>query len=334
MIKQAIEHIHWEWPWVLLLLIPLTVMDWWVRKRLKTNLSVMKVSSLSLFLQDNSIKTYLRKLPRFLKIIAIMLIIVAMAMPYQLRSLEINRGKGIEIVLCLDVSGSMLAQDFLPNRLIAAQQVAKDFIKNRKGDKIGLVIFSGQSLTLCPITTDHQALLYQLDNINYGILKDGTSIGSGLASAVERLRQGSAATRVVLLLTDGEDTGGIMSPTTAKDIAKTFGIKVYTIGMGTEGYANIPYETLSGTVLEKEKVSIDEELLQLIARETGGKYFRAKNKEALESIYKEISLLEKSDIKTITFNKKDYLFQPLALAAFVLLSIAWLLKNTWLRQFP
>jgi Ca-activated chloride channel family protein len=255
-------------------------------------------------------------------------------MPFRYRSLELNKGKGIDIVLCLDVSGSMLARDFTPNRLLASQQVAREFVEKRKGDRIGLVIFSGQSLTLCPVTTDHNALLYQLDNINYGVLKDGTSIGTGLASAVERLRQGGAVTKIVLLLTDGEDTGGIMSPTTARDIAKTFGIKVYTIGMGSEGYAEVPYQTLTGTVVEKEKVSIDEDLLKSIANETGARYFRAKSRMELEQIYEEIDGLETSDIKTFVFNKKDYLYYPIAGAALALLVVSWILKNTWLRQFP
>jgi Ca-activated chloride channel homolog len=334
MIRRALQDIQFEWPWALVLLLLLPAIYWWLQKKGRYQQPVMVVSALPPLVHGYNLKTALRNLPDILKALAFVLIIISMAMPFRYRSLEINRGKGIEIVLCLDISGSMLAQDFKPNRLIASQEVARDFIEKRKGDKIGLVIFSGQSLTLCPITTDHTALLYQLNNINYGILKDGTSIGSGLASGVERLRQGDAITKVILLLTDGEDTGGLMSPTTAKDIAKTFGIKVYTIGMGTEGYAEVPYQTSAGTVMEKEKVSIDETLLETIAAETGGKYFRAKNRPELEQIYTDIDSLEKSDIKTTVFNKKEYAFAPIAAAALILLLLSWLLQYTWLRRFP
>jgi Ca-activated chloride channel homolog len=334
MIRHLLQDIQFEWPLALGMLLFLPAIMWWLYKKNEKRQPVMVVSALSPLSDGYNLKTSLRKLPAIFQFAAIGLLIVCIALPFRYRSLEINKGKGIDIVLCLDVSGSMLARDFTPNRLLASQQVAREFVERRKGDKIGLVIFSGQSLTLCPVTTDHKALLYQLDNINYGVLKDGTSIGTGLASAVERLRQGASVTKVVLLLTDGEDTGGIMSPTTARDIAKTFGIKVYTIGMGSEGYAEVPYQTLTGTVMEKEKVSIDEGLLTSIALETGGKYFRAKNRAELEQIYQEIDALETSDIKTFSFNKKDYLFYSMAGAALVLLMISWILQYTWLKQFP
>jgi Ca-activated chloride channel family protein len=167
------------------------------------------------------------------------------------------------------------------------------------------------------------------------MLLDGTSIGSGLASSVERLRLGKSKSKVIVLLTDGEDTGGKMSPDVAKDLAKTFGIKVYTIGIGTEGYANIPYQTSIGTtVMEKERVSIDEGLLKEIANETGGKYYRATNRASLEQIYSDIELLEKSDIQTSEFNKKNYVFLPFLGTALVLLTLGWILQHTWLRRFP
>jgi Ca-activated chloride channel homolog len=335
MLRSLLNDIEFEWPWALWLLAALPLIAWWVLRKAGKIIPRLKVSELSPLTQGYNLKTSLRNLPEILRIIAIGFIVVAIARPVRYKTVEINSGKGIEIVLCLDVSGSMLAQDFTPNRLEASQQVAKDFVTKRKGDRIGLVIFAGQSLTLCPITNDHGALLQQLSTINYGILNDGTSIGSGLASAVERLRKGEAATKIVVLLTDGEDTGGKMDPATAKDIAKTYGVKVYTIGVGTEGYANIPFQTATGQkVLEKEKVSIDEALLKQIASETGGNYYRAKNTDELTQIYTAIDGLEKSDIKTTIFNKKHDAFIPFLAIAAALLLLEWILAHSWLRRFP
>lgn len=334
MLRQLFQHIEFEWPWALLLLALVPWLAWKMLYRNKAIIPRLKVSELSPLTRGYNLKTTLKNLPTIIRLIAFVIIIIAIARPITKKNVELNSGKGIEIVLCLDVSGSMLAQDFEPNRLIASQQVAHEFIQRRKGDKIGLVVFAGQSITLCPITTDHEALLYQLDNINYGILSDGTAIGTGLASSVERLRSGESPSKIIVLLTDGEDTGGSMDPFTAKQIAKTFGIKVYTIGVGTEGYANIPLQTAIGTVLEKSKVSIDEKLLQEIASETGGNYYRAKNGADLEKIYSAIDKLETSDIRTTYFNKKRDAFLPLLIAALALLLLEWILTHTWLRRFP
>ena len=333
MLLPLLSDIHFERPWFFALAIPVLWLYYIAWKKLKP--STLRVNRIPVFTQAHRAKIYFRNLPLFFKLVSALLIIVCIATPVKYQTTEIHSGEGIEIVLCLDVSGSMLAKDFTPNRLEASQQVASDFIKKRKGDKIGLVVFSGQSLTICPNTTDHRALLYQLKNVEYGMLLDGTSIGSGLASAVERLRLGIAKSKVIVLLTDGEDTGGKMSPDVAKDLAKTFGIKVYTIGVGTEGFANIPYQTSIGTtVLEKERVSVDEDLLKEIAGETGGKYYRATNTATLEQIYKDIESLEKTDIQTSEFNKKNYIFLPFLGAALCLLTLGWILQYTWLRKFP
>jgi Ca-activated chloride channel family protein len=335
MLQKLLNGVEFEWPWALWLLAFLPLFGWLMLSKKGNIKGSLRVSELSPLTQGYNLKTALRNMPNFLRLLAMAFMILAIARPVRKQTIEINSGKGIEIVLCLDVSGSMLAQDFTPNRLLASQKVAREFVNRRKGDRIGLVVFAGQSLTLCPITTDHKALLYQLETINYGILKDGTSIGSGLASSVERLRTGQAASKIVVLLTDGEDTGGKMDPVTAKEIAKTFGIKVYTIGVGTEGYANIPYQSITGeSVLEKEKVSIDEVLLKTIAAETGGSYFRAKNTEELENIYSEIDTLEKSDIRTTVFNKTHDAFFPFLGIALGLLLLEWILLHTWLRRFP
>jgi Ca-activated chloride channel family protein len=335
MLGTLFQQISFEWPWMLGLLafIPLLYMQ--VIRGGKNLSPRLMVSEMPAIAHGYNLKTSLRNLPAMLRLLALASLVVALARPVRKEMIELHSGKGVEIMLCMDVSGSMLAKDFTPNRLEAAQEVARAFIARRKGDKIGLVIFAGQSLTLCPLTTDHDALLYQLNHNYYGILTDGTSIGSGLASAVDRLRLGEAASKVIVLLTDGEDTGGKIDPVTAKDIAKTFGVKVYTIGMGNEGYAEIPYQSTMGTtVLEKEKVSIDEDLLRNIADETGGAYFRAKNMGELENIYAAIDKLETSDIRTTVFNKKHEAFLPFLLTALVLLLLEGLLANTWLRRFP
>src|SRR6202011_983921 len=179
-------------------------------------------------------------------------------------------GQGIDIVLCLDISGSMLAQDFTPNRMEAAKNVAGEFIDNRPTDRIGLVIFSGESFTMCPLTTDHLVLKTQLYNVQSGLLEDGTAIGSGLATGVERLRSSQSRSKVIVLLTDGENNGGLIDPNTAKEIAKSVGVRVYTVGVGTEGFAPMPVQTPGGVVMQREKVNIDEKLLTQIAKETGG----------------------------------------------------------------
>lgn len=335
MLSTLFQHISFEWPWMLGLLALLPLLLFRQLRGSNSRSSRLRVSEMPALAHGYNFKTYLRNLPAILRVLALACLVVAIARPVRKEMIELHSGKGVEIVLCMDVSGSMLAKDFTPNRLEAAQEVARNFIGRRKGDKIGLVIFAGQSLNLCPLTTDHNALLYQLNHNYYGILTDGTSIGSGLASAVDRLRLGEATSKVIVLLTDGEDTGGKIDPATAKDIAKTFGVKVYSIGMGTDGYAEIPYQsTMGNTVLEKEKVSIDEDLLRNIADETGGAYFRAKNNDELEKIYASIDQLETSDIRTTVFNKKHEAFLPFLLAALVLLLLEGLLVNTWLRRFP
>jgi len=325
--------IQFDRPWFFALAIPVLWLFYLHGKKQRP--ATLRVTHIPVFTQQQRARVFFRNLPLFLQLLSALLIVAGIATPVRYQTTEIHTGEGIEIVLCLDVSGSMLAKDFSPNRLEAAQNVAAAFINKRKGDKIGLVVFSGQSLTICPVTTDHKALLFQLDNITYGNLPDGTSIGSGLASSVERLRQGAATSKVIILLTDGEDTGGKMSPDVAKDLAITFGIKVYTIGVGTEGYATIPYQTIAGTtVLEKERVSIDEDLLKEIAGQTGGKYYRATDRASLERIYNDIESLEKTDIQSSVFHKKNYVFLPFAGSAIFLLTLAWVLQHTWLRRFP
>jgi len=279
-------------------------------------------------------KTTLRQAPFVLRLLAISALVIALARPQTRNDEQLINGEGIDIVLCLDISGSMLAQDFTPSRMEAAKQVASEFIDRRPTDRMGLVIFAGESFTMCPLTTDHAVLKSQLYNVQSGLLEDGTAIGSGLATGVERLRSSVSKSKVIILLTDGEDNGGRLDPNTAKEIAKSFGVRVYTVGVGTEGFAPVPVQTSSGVIMQREKVSIDEKLLTQIANETGGKYFRAKDNESLEAIYKEIDRLEKSKFEVTTYTHYTEKFLPFVLAALMFLVLEWILRFTLFRKFP
>jgi Ca-activated chloride channel family protein len=262
-------------------------------------------------------------------------LVIVLARPHRRNDEQMISGEGVDIMLCMDVSGSMLAQDFTPNRMEAMKQVAANFVDKRPTDRIGLVIFAGESFTACPITSDRSALKAQIFNAQSGLLADGTAIGDGLATAVERLKGSKAKSRIVILLTDGENQGGLIDPLTAKEIAKSVGIKVYTIGMGTEGFAPAPMQTASGGVeIKPQKVNIDEKLLRQIAAETDGLYFRARDNNSLNSIYAEIDRLEKSKIEITSIKRFTEKFFPFALAAAFLLLIEMILRLTIFKKFP
>ncbi len=294
----------------------------------------MKVSSAQPFLHLHTWRTQLRHLPFVLRMLSLLALILALARPQSRSEQQLAEGEGVDIVLCMDVSGSMTAQDFLPNRLEAAKKVAAGFINRRLTDRIALVIFSGESFTQCPLTTDKAVLNAAVQNIRNGLLEDGTAIGDGLATSVDRLRKSKAKSKIVILLTDGENNGGLIGPDNAREIAKAFGVKVYTIGVGTEGYAPFPMKTDLGIILQQQKVTIDEKLLTTIARETGGRYFRAKDNAGLEQIYKEIDTLEKSVVEVATLTRFTERFYPFVLAALMLLLLEWVLRFTILRKFP
>ena len=279
-------------------------------------------------------KTGLRHLLFVLRLLAIIFIITALARPQTMFEEQNAEGEGLDIILCIDVSGSMTAQDLTPNRLEAAKKVAIDFVNKRITDRIGIVIFSGESFTQCPLTTDYRVVVSAIENIRNGLLEDGTAIGSGLGTSVDRLRTSKSKSKVVILLTDGENNGGLIDPETAKEIAKAFQIKVYTIGVGTDGYAPQPVNTPMGVVMQQGKVSIDEKLLKQIANETGGKYFRAKDNEGLTGIYDEINNLEKSKIEISTRTRFTEKFFPFVLASLALLFLEIFLKFTVFRKFP
>lgn len=334
MLYDWYQHIYFNQPafFGLFALVPLLI--WWEVKRSGRSQATVMVSSTRAFRGTRSWKNSLRPLPFIFRLLALCCLIIALARPQSRNDEQLVNGEGIDIMLCLDISGSMLAQDFTPNRMEAAKNVAGEFIDNRPTDRIGLVIFSGESFTMCPLTTDRSVLKAQLAQVQSGLLEDGTAIGSGLATGVDRLRSSPSKSKVIILLTDGENNGGLIDPNTAKEIAKEVGVRVYTIGMGTEGFAPVPVQTPGGIVMQREKVNIDEKLLTQIANETGGHYYRAKDNESLKSIYSEIDRLEKSKIEVTTLRRYTEQFYPFALAAALFLLLELLLKWTVLRKFP
>ncbi|WP_462254116.1 vWA domain-containing protein [Ferruginibacter sp.] len=282
----------------------------------------------------SSAKTSLRHLPFIIRLLALSCIIIALAKPQTKNDLQQTEGEGVDIILCIDVSGSMTAQDLKPNRLEAAKAVAADFVNKRTTDRIGVVIFAGESFTQCPITTDHGVLLTAIENIHNGLLEDGTAIGSGLSTSVDRIRNSKGKSKVIILLTDGENNGGLIDPKTAKEIAKAFAVKVYTIGVGTDGYAPQPFNTPLGVQMQNVKVTIDEKLMKEIASETGGKYFRAKDNDGLTNIYTEIDRLEKTKVEISTLTRYTEKFFPFVMAALALLLLEVILRFTVFRKFP
>lgn len=334
MLYDWYQHIYFAQPafFGLLVLVPLLV--WWELVRSGRNQATVIVSTVSAFRGVRSWKSFLRPVLFVLRLLTLCCLIIALARPQTRNDEQLVNGEGIDIVLCLDISGSMLAQDFAPNRMEAAKNVASEFIDHRPTDRIGLVIFSGESFTMCPLTTDRNVLKTQLFNVQSGLLEDGTAIGSGLATGVDRLRNSPSKSKVIILLTDGENNGGLIDPNTAKEIAKSVGVKVYTVGMGTEGFAPVPVQTAAGVVMQREKVNIDEKLLTQIATETGGRYYRAKDNESLKGIYDEINQLERSKIEVSNIRRYTEQFFPFALAAAICLLLELLLRWTLLRKFP
>ena len=316
-----------------LLILPLVILIWYAFKH-KTTSSVIVFSATDSISKTPTLRQRLRHLPYVLKIIAASLLIIALARPQSSTNWEESTTEGIDIVLTMDISGSMLAQDLKPDRLEASKNVAMDFISKRRNDRVGLVIFAGESFTQCPLTTDHNVLINLFKDVKSGMVDDGTAIGMGLATAVNRLKDSEAISKVIILLTDGVNNSGMVPPLTAAEIAEKFGIRVYTIGVGTEGFAPYPFQTPFGTQYQDVEVKIDEKTLQDIAILTDGKYFRATNNSSLKEIYKDIDALEKSKIEVTEFHKRSEEFLPFALWAFSLLLLGFILQVTYLKQIP
>jgi Ca-activated chloride channel family protein len=318
--------------YLFLLFIPMVA--WYVWKEGKSNATI-QVSSVQRFkFFSRSIKFYLRHGLFVLRLLTLSLIIVALARPQSTNRWQDVTTEGIDIVMSLDISGSMLAQDFKPNRLEAAKDVAIQFITGRPDDRIGLVVFSGESFTQCPLTLDHAVLINLFKDVKSGMIEDGTAIGMGLANAVNRLKESKAVSKVVILLTDGVNNTGSVAPLTAAEIAGTFGIRVYTIGVGSRGVAPYPIQTPFGTQFQNMEVKIDEEVLQDIAKQTGGEYFRATDNQKLAAIYEQIDKLEKSKIDVKEHSKKQEEYYWFAGLAALLFLIELLLRYTVFRSIP
>jgi len=335
MLYEWFKHIEFANKWLLpaLFLLPVLV---WLRFKLSRSLkSFFTVTSVEAF-SVKTLRNSFMHLPFWLQLLSIGCIILALARP-QIKNVQSQtKGEGIDIILCLDVSGSMLSQDFYPNRLEVAKELAASFVKARPVDQIGLVIFSGEAFTQFPISTDHENLLQQIAAIKSGMLEDGTLIGEGLATSVQRLNGSKSKTKVIVLLTDGREEAPdtrIIDPYTALEIAKAKDVKVYTIGMGSETAVAVS-EMKRGKTFDRNTAFIDEALLKRIAAETRGEYFRAKDKEGLEEIYSQIDRLEKSELEIITKTKYEELFSYFIAAALLFLALAIILRFTLFRTFP
>jgi Ca-activated chloride channel family protein len=311
----------------LLLLIPAMIVFYIIKQQ---NVSAaVRMPGLEPFSgTGTTFRHYLRHILFAMRTLAIALLIIVVARPQKTSSFQDVSTEGIDIVLTQDISGSMLARDFKPDRLEAAKNIATEFISGRPYDRIGLVVFSGESFTQCPLTTDHAVLINLLREIQSGMIEDGTAIGMGLATAVNRIKDSKAKSKVIILLTDGVNNRGEIAPATAAGIAKTFGIRVYTIGVGTQGTAPYPVQTPYGIQYQDMPVEIDEGILQEIAKNTGGKYFRATDNDKLTQVYKEIDKLEKSKIDVRQFSKKEERYLIPALIAFCMLIFEITARNT------
>lgn len=317
-------------PWMLLLCVPACWL-WWRQKR----------KSKPAFSWNQSIKTSqslkLRIFPYldYLIPLALICLSAALARPVKLFQEEKIKADGIDIILSMDLSGSMLARDFEPDRLSVAKELAADFVDARPYDRIGLVVFAGESFTQCPATTNHDIVKGFLYNLQVGVLQDGTAIGMGLATAVNRLKESKAASKIIILLTDGENNAGYIDPVTAIDMAKALGIKVYTIGIGTTGVAMMPLgrDNAGEYYYGPKPVRIDEELLQKIADDTHGRYFRAKTKDDLVQIYEEIDRLEKTEIDVNVFRRQSEYFRPFVFAGVSLVMVYFGLMFFWMKKY-
>ncbi len=321
--------------WLLLLLLPMT--GYYVWRTLQGGAAIRIPTTDGMAQAPKTIRYYLRHLPFALRAAAFALLVVALARPQDAERFSHTSTEGIDIMLAIDVSGSMLARDFKPDRITAAKEVAASFIADRYGDRIGLAVFAGEAFTQSPLTTDQATLQTLLARIRSGVIEDGTAIGNGLATAINRLRESEAKSKVVILLTDGVNNRGEIAPLTAAEIAKAQGIRVYTIGVGTQGMAPYPavdiYGTpTGGTVMAK--VEIDEKTLRAIAEQTGGQYFRATDKAKLQAIYDQINRLEKSKVEVTEHIAYHELFLNWVLAAIALLAAEFLLATLALKRIP
>lgn len=319
--------------WLLLLIIPLTA--WYIWKQRDIH-ATMAVSSSSAFRNlRGTWKQYLRHLLFILRMATIACVIVVLARPQVRDSWRTTSTEGTDIVLALDVSSSMLARDFEPDRFGAAKEVAAQFISGREADNIGIVVFAGESLTGVPMTVDRAQLLQYLQNLQMNVLEDGTAIGDGIATSLNRLKEGKAKSKSIILLTDGSNNTGVIAPVTAAEVAKELGVKIYTIGIGTNGNAPYPVQTLTGRIeFQPQPVVIDEATLRTVAESTGGKYFRATGNRVLQEVFEEIDALEKTQMDVRHFSHTEDNYMMWAWLAFGFFAFEILLRYTILRSIP
>ncbi|MGM9745391.1 MAG: VWA domain-containing protein [Paludibacteraceae bacterium] len=321
-----------EYLWWLLVLIPMIL--WYVFKQFRSHASLQISTTEPFSKMPRSRKPYWFHVLFAVRCAVVALLIMVVARPQLSNNFQTETAEGIDIMVALDVSGTMLAEDLKPNRLQAAKKVATEFIAGRPNDNIGLVVFSGESFTQCPLTSDHSALINLFNSVEYGMIEDGTAIGLGLANAVSRIKDSEAKSKVIILLTDGSNNAGDVAPRTAAEIAQSFGVRVYTIGVGTRGMAPYPFQTPYGIQYQNIPVDIDESMLREIADMTGGTYFRATDNSKLKAIYEEIDQMEKTKLRVNQYSKKSEEYLPFLLAAFVLLIFELVVRHTVLRSLP
>jgi Ca-activated chloride channel family protein len=333
-----LSHITFANKWVLWLIPVVVILSviWWyfMQRRQYPTLTFSDTASFKGF--QNPLKGLLKKYSPLLRILSLVFLLIAIARPESSYDESRVTTEGIDIVLAMDLSTSMMAHDFKPNRIEAAKQTALEFIDGRPNDRIGLVVFAGESFTQCPVTIDHAIVKNQLHGIRNGLLEDGTAIGMGLATALQRLKESESKTKVIILMTDGVNNRGIIDPATAADIAMQMGVRVYTIGIGTNGQAYTPVglDRQGNLIYDWALVEIDEALLQQVSQKTGGKYFRATDNNKLKSIFDQIDKLEKTKINVSAFSRKTEKFYLFALIAAILLVLEWILRYTILRSIP
>ncbi len=336
MLYDWIKHMSFAYPAVFGLFILFPWLLWWYLKKSDRQQATVRVSSIDAF-SVSTLKKKFRHFPFVFRLLALASLVLALARPQKKNEEQRTEGEGIDIVLCMDVSGSMGSRDILPSRMEVAKEVAEEFVRSRPVDRIGLVIFSGESFTQCPVTTDRNTLISQIQHLeSRRYLTDGTVIGEGLATAVDRLSQSSGKSKVIILLTDGKEDPPetrLIDPLTALEIAKSKGVKVYTIGMSA-GPSSVPEITNRPAGRNPAVDFLDEELLRKIANETGGQYFRAKDKDALKETYKQIDQLEKTKVEVTTNRRYEERFLPFVLAALLFLFLGVLLRYAVFRKFP
>lgn len=320
---------HPTYLFLLLLLIP--VIFWYIWEMWKSDASVTISSDAVLRRQPRTARLYLLHLPFVLRVTGIILLTIALARPQLSNSWKSETTEGIDIMMAIDISGTMQAEDLKPNRLEAAKNVASEFVINRPNDNIGLVVFAGESFTQCPLTTDHAVLVNLFKSIKFGMIDDGTAIGLGLANAVNRMKDSETKSKVIILLTDGSNNRGDIDPQTAAEIAKTYDIRVYAVGVGSYGKARVPVQTPVGTQYIMMDSEFDEATLKSIAQTTGGEYFRATDNNSLRSIYEQIDQMEKTKIRVREYSKRQENFQPFLWGALLCLLLEMILRAFVLR---